>query len=180
MIGEQDKVLQRSSQHNLSKSKLNPKPLKYNCLIKMSSLVRAFWILDQAHFTLESLWYTSYVIVQEAGDGPSSIYTSPEIWRFEGQKKFEWMKNLHDVLHDIKWIMFHDISNITLDLSKWGGSNAKLGASWHGSFSIHSKHQLRARNGHRFNLVSHIMWARCKVHFLIIPGGWYQSTRQPC
>lgn len=53
----------------------------------------------------------------------SSLYTRP--WFFEGPKKFEWMKNLHSVLLDIKWIMFHDLLDIASDPLRRGGSDAK-------------------------------------------------------
>ena len=67
--------------------------------------MRACWkceVIDKNHLRLGLAlqvdpWYIKYLIGQEAGDDPSSICTRPQ--GFGGPKKFEWMKNLHCVLH---------------------------------------------------------------------------------
>lgn len=38
--------------------------------------------------------------------------------KHEVLKKFKWMKKLHGVLYDTKWIMFHGLLDIVLVLSK--------------------------------------------------------------
>lgn len=48
------------------------------------------------------------------------------LWRPEGWKKFEWITNLHGVLHDNEWIMLHGLRDVMLGPSKGGESNAQL------------------------------------------------------
>ena len=41
---------------------------------------------------------------------PTSLYT--RAWGPKGPRKFEWIKNLHGVLHGIQWIMFHVLQDL--------------------------------------------------------------------
>ena len=65
--------------------------------------------------------YTNYVTGHEVGDGPSSLLT--RLWRFEGPKKFEWMTNLHIVLHGNQCVIFDGLPDFVSSPSKRGGSN---------------------------------------------------------
>ena len=47
------------------------------------------------------------MIVWEAKDDSSLLYTRS--WKPKGPNKYEWMENLHGILHGNKWIIFHHI-----------------------------------------------------------------------
>jgi len=52
----------------------------------------------------------NYVISQEVGDGPNSILQyNIRAWRIQN---IEWMKNIHVILHGIKWMVFHGLLDI--------------------------------------------------------------------
>ena len=39
-------------------------------------------------------------------------YFTLELEGLKGPRKFEWMKNLHDVLYGMQWIMFHGLMDL--------------------------------------------------------------------
>ena len=54
------------------------------------------------------------------------VYSTLNPRNLRDPRNFEWMRNLHGVLYNIKWIMFPEILDIVLGPSKRGGSNTKL------------------------------------------------------
>ena len=90
--------------------------------------------------------------------------------RLEEPKKFEWMKNLHDVLHGTEWMISHGLHGVALDPLKRGGTNAELGAMASNNLSL----GLRMLDYHDGVLDFLLFW---NVHNIYcIPSTWFTFT----